>query len=106
MTSPNTASKAEKAKHTPGDWLVAGAATIYALNGDGENRFYANVGPGFLDGRVRTPDAELEANARLISSAPDLLEVCVLAAKTFGNVSSPVVDRLRAAIAKATGGVA
>lgn len=53
-------------KHTPGPWLVEGR-TVYALNDDGYNRFSALVQD------AHTPGDELEANARLIAAAPDLL---------------------------------
>lgn len=55
-----------KATHTPGPWLMMGR-TVYALRG-GTNRFDAYV-QGY-DVQV----GEIEANARLIAAAPDLLE--------------------------------
>lgn len=55
-------------KHTPGPWLIVDR-TVYALTDDGKrNRFYAAVQDPF------TSFDELEANARLISAAPELLE--------------------------------
>jgi len=53
-------------KHTQGPWLVEGR-TVYALNDDGYNRFSALVQD------AHTPGDELEANARLIAAAPELL---------------------------------
>ncbi len=58
-------------KHTQGPWLVEGR-TVYALNDDGYNRFSALVQD------AHTPRDELEANARLIASAPELLEALEL----------------------------
>lgn len=61
-------------KHTHTEWLREGN-TVYALNLEGSNRFYLQVQGGWAtQGRVRTDEAELEANARLIAAAPELLE--------------------------------
>jgi len=54
-------------KFTPGPWKID-QRTVYALDVYGVNRFYASVHG------VHTPTAEIEANARLIAAAPDLLE--------------------------------
>ncbi len=54
-------------KFTPGPWLRDGR-TIYALNERGVNRFYASVQDS------HAPAYELNANAALMQSAPDLLE--------------------------------
>ena len=63
-------------KHTPGTWLVDDL-TVYVLNNTGTDRFSAWVQRGWLnDEEGRTPKAELEANARLIAAAPDLLAAC------------------------------
>jgi hypothetical protein len=57
----------EMTGYTKGPWLLDGR-TIYALNDEGVNRFYASVQD------AHAPAYELNANARLIASAPDLLE--------------------------------
>jgi len=54
-------------KFTPGPWKID-QRTVYALDVYGVNRFYASVHG------VHTPTAEIEANARLIAAAPNLLE--------------------------------
>ena len=69
-------------KHTPGEWLRDGT-TVYALNEQGTNRLVISVQGGFVyqphdraataDKYERTPDAEIEASARLVAAAPDLL---------------------------------
>ena len=58
---------------TPGPWRLSGR-TIYALNDEGFNRFSALVQD------AHAPAYELNANARLIASAPTLLEALTLAA--------------------------
>ena len=80
-------------KHTQGPWLVEGRA-VYALNDDGYNRFSALVQD------AHTPGDELEANARLIAAAPELLEAleCLL---EMGHAKAG--DLARAALAKARG---
>lgn len=60
-------------KHTHTEWLREGN-TVYALNLEGSNRFVAQVQGGWaIQSRVRTDESEIEANARLIAAAPDLL---------------------------------
>ncbi|MHC3750731.1 hypothetical protein ACYKDZ_17825 [Stutzerimonas stutzeri] len=96
-------------KHTPGPWLVEGR-TVYALNDDGYNRFSALVQD------AHTPGDELEANARLIAAAPDLLEAAELALEVaegwihdqldgtgIAGEALGKLDSVRAAIAKARG---
>ena len=52
---------------TPGPWLLSGR-TVYALNDEGFNRFSALVQD------AHAPAYELDANARLMAAAPDLLQ--------------------------------
>jgi hypothetical protein len=67
------------AVHTPGPWLLQ-ERTVYALDeSEKSNRFSCRVQGGFQVRRVvehgeRTSDVELDANARLIAAAPELLE--------------------------------
>lgn len=101
-----------KAMHTPGPWFSTDR-TIYALMHDGwtrgverqKNRFYAAV-----QYDKECSEEEAVANARLIASAPDLIEALLLCE---GNISSlaashPVIytewlSVVRSAIAKAEG---
>jgi len=97
---------------TPGPWRLDGSSSIYALNLEGPNRFYANVQSGWSTaGRNRTSEAELAANAHLIAAAPELLDQCERAATILHNViESGQIGRgyatnladLQAVIAKAT----
>jgi hypothetical protein len=98
-------------EYTAQEWQRDGT-TVYALNIEGTNRFSAQVQGGWAtDGRLRTDADELEANARLIASAPDLLEALrVLTeynAEMSGDVSlfdrDDLWQKAEAAIAKATG---
>jgi hypothetical protein len=94
--------------YTKLEWQHEGT-TVYALefnswNGGKEvmrNRFYANV-QGYRD----TPNEELEANARLMAAAPDLLEALQLAYKALVIVSANYdvdmhIEKASAAIKKA-----
>lgn len=108
-------------RHTPAKWLCDGR-TVYALHGMPErNRFFCQVQAGRID------DAgieELQANARLIAAAPDLLEALspiarfpiedfaayddcadmrVIFKANDWSFTVGDVRRARAAIAKATG---
>lgn len=89
-------------KHTPGPWLLQ-ETTVYALNEERipVNRFTAIIDSGWRNAESRISRGEMEANARLIASAPDLLEAleCLL---EMGHTKAG--DLARAAIVKATGG--
>lgn len=105
--------------HTPGVWKLAAddSAFVYALNDDGHNRMWLNVNGGHLEGMVRTSDAELLANARLIAAAPELLNVLLRLVAPFDGAKAAGMDlpqaviesdskmlaNIRAAISKATG---
>jgi hypothetical protein len=76
----------------------------------------ARIGGGMLQevawcGQTATPE-HMDANARLIAAAPDLLEALILLEREMvesGNAQSrdygwkPAIEKTRAAIAKATG---
>ena len=98
-------------KHTPGPW--EGSNEIKSHNGTIVCEVFATDN----DAGKRYGKAESDYNARLIAAAPELLEACY----RMLNVEGPAVrgcksgpfkdcdvsyhfDRLRAAIAKATGG--
>ncbi|MFA5460405.1 MAG: hypothetical protein WC283_03810 [Candidatus Paceibacterota bacterium] len=59
-------------EHTKKPWEVDNL-TVYSLNKDDTNRFTCLMQNC---GRNTTPQGELNANARLISAAPELLEAC------------------------------
>jgi len=92
-------------KHTPGPWtdnhadypgFVVAASGLRVANASTRDAFRAGGWP------------LMEANARLIAAAPDLLHACELAADCVdrfqGKLSPGATDRLRAAIRKATEG--
>lgn len=88
-----------KRQHTPGPWEWEGTF---------RQGWYATIRPvGTYTRREEMPRAESEANARLISAAPDLLAACreVLARLGLPEVGlgdSRCAATLRAAIARAT----
>jgi hypothetical protein len=94
------------ATFTPGPWRqVERSPFVYASNNDGFNRWSALLQ---ADWSACEQD-ELEANARLIAAAPDLLaaliEACAILDEQHpgpGTPDSPSA-RARAAIAAATG---
>ena len=81
-------------KHTPGPWRWNTAAGIYGSN----NKRCANV---FVQDEIKLPDDEIDANARLIAAAPDLLALVRSYATTYPL--DEYYDKATAAIAKATG---
>jgi hypothetical protein len=96
-------------EHTPGPWLREGN-TIYALMHHGwrkgveqmRNRFTT-----FVQKDREISDKELEANARLICAAPELLEALKLCRPHMydhaSNTPDEAFNKLCAAIAKAEG---
>ena len=104
------------AGYTPGPWLRSGL-TIYTLRpckwlgaDSVENAWSALVMP---DGQHKTPEQELEANARLIAAAPELvealrevLEVCGRSRPGMDNVKRFVsaTVKARALLARIEGG--
>lgn len=101
--SHNTGEKEmSKFKGTTGPWYRSGK-TVYALNEQGFNRFSALVQG------AHTSDEELEAIARLIAAAPDLLEsltnlvgLAKLGAASLDKYHAALSDA-EAALAKARG---
>lgn len=104
-------------KHTPAPWVQEGQL-VYALNKQGENRFSASIQGGWVwrnsspVGHSRSPgertlNDELEANARLMAAAPDLLAAAkrVVAKLQHPTASVTILDQeaLELAIAKAEG---
>lgn len=82
------------AKHTPGPWVMRECPKMFAVD-------TADIGGGPI---VHT---DIEANARLIAAAPDLLKAAKQALQVFVNQGWDddliAASRLKAAIAKATG---
>lgn len=116
--------------HTPGPWCFSYYSAAQArkdhpgTDGGGANGFIQKRGPGNLypesiafmpHNREPEKDAEVEANARLIASAPELLaalEDAEFLLRKAGLMAGPMRDSFnrsasdaRAAIAKATGKV-
>ena len=94
----------KKLKHTKGPWLVS---TI-----DGEDCLMVGGGDGsevVADIRTHWPDAQVEANAHLIASAPELLYslktvlVCIQNWKNEGGYLVFDESKVLAAIAHAEG---
>ena len=92
-----------EAKHTKAPWLIT---TI-----QGEDCLMVGGGDGsevVADIRTDWPEEAVEANARLIAAAPELLEAAEEAARWWGNQesldSAPWIYVIREAIAKAKGG--
>lgn len=91
--------------YTKEDWKVEGT-TVYALESDGfrggrevfRNRFSALV-----QGYRNTPKEELEANARLMAAAPDLLEALRRMVEYHDNLNFEDIALAEAAIKKALG---
>lgn len=101
-------------KHTPGPWFIE-QTTVYALNKERiqVNRFTASIDRGWGDDGKRIEQQEVEANAKLIAAAPELLEALQDLADDIAerfDMDSPstnpgikhCIDAARAAIAKAT----
>jgi hypothetical protein len=108
-------------EHTPGPWVTM--PTDWRVETNGNNSQVA-IGPtrGATRGRPVAiaivkgcsfgPDDVLDANARLIAAAPELLEALEYAVTQYGKPGGPWnvpsdpdgwLDRARAAIAKARG---
>lgn len=92
-------------KHTPGPWDVVPVMTGYAING---HRIYA--GDEIIARTHAVDEGYDEANATLISAAPDLLNALSLMLKYFNEDLASIMDdelqavfAARAAIAKALG---
>lgn len=87
-----------QAKHTPGPWRVGPVDDTRVEDASGNE-------VAQIDGDYNQPDTwpVMEANARLIAAAPDLLEAAMAAESTGLLEHGGIAAMLRAAIAKATG---
>ena len=94
------------AKHTPGPWEHTGQGDIVGKEDNGYGLGYVDVCSVYL----RTVRGRTNANARLISAAPELLDALteiVAAADGDGwKQLDATFAAARVAIAKATGGAA
>lgn len=96
-------------KHTPGPWNIS---TPCKRDANGVPCAWLNLdAPGHIGGmKIEThysmPDDEMNANARLIAAAPDLLAACKALAESIAfRIDDPrakLRDAALAAIAKAT----
>jgi hypothetical protein len=91
-------------QHTPGQWLVSDNGETITVRDQSNGRI---AGMHWLKGEHglngRRSDSEVEANACLIASAPDLLAALKEFVATFCGWQGPLIDIAKAAIAKATG---
>ncbi|MDT3468959.1 hypothetical protein [Stenotrophomonas maltophilia] len=84
-------------KHTPGPWAYQEDSDAYTHIVRGpNNRFICQL--------AQVTSAEIEANARLIAAAPELLEALERILKGALSLPRFAEELARAAIAKATGG--
>lgn len=90
--------------HTPGPWVVYSAPANTASGAPIETEIR---GGNYIVSRLgRLTHETAHANARLIASAPELLEACIAVAGVYQDAGDDVplfVRRCRAAIAKARG---
>ena len=95
-------------KHTPGPWtadLTLRRGVYFRVHGDG-------IAVADITREYAEEDREMiDANARLIAAAPELLATCVECARVLGEYTGPSMNGMNAAfenalsaIAKATGG--
>lgn len=86
-------------KHTQEKWEVTGEKNdfVYALGPNGCNKFWFCIS---TSGPDKISQEEVQANARLIAAAPDLLKALIDLADGY---SMGGAKRAREAIAKATG---
>lgn len=100
MTKPQPSTSSKGESFTPGPWEVGRTGHIVSLVGRTVVAF--TVSGGKLEHRPR----ESGANARLIASAPDLLEACKAAAFELTEatgINGMVRDRCLSALSKALG---
>ena len=111
-------------KGTPGPWEVCNSSDVFtrlgarnasgavAAENDGWHIADCDMGPSSTgEGEADIPHAEKRANARLISVAPEMLEVLehvrdAMEASGGWDGDEHVFELVVAAIAKATGGAA
>lgn len=97
------------AKHTPGPWVADVGWSSISVRQAGTGLFVAKA--ALIDKSFPADDQTAQANARLIASAPDLLEalhaIAAIEDRMHGGDWEEIElarEIVRAAIAKATGG--
>lgn len=96
--------------HTLGKWEIYDKTSVFAYNKSTHNHFGINIYGGCHCNKCKNEIAtqeELEANARLIASAPELLEACKEALNVleeFGYGTTGEAIKVKQAIAKAEKG--
>ena len=83
-------------KHTPGPWKIAASWEDWTVEGPNKEEII------FQDGPYQTPAIKL-ANARLIATAPDLLEALQYLMVAHGEQLDHAFQMAQDAISKATG---
>ena len=94
-------------RYTPTPWIIEDDIPfVYALNDNGYNRMSLLIQPGYTE-TSRTLEAELRADAHLISAAPDMYEALKLwhdhQQGTRGHYCSECANAIEKALAKAEG---
>jgi hypothetical protein len=93
-------------KHTPGPWTIAKSGEHIEIRGNPQTTNMVNSDLARCGGpKSWLDESEVEANARLIAAAPDLLAACKAVIVTL-KIASEVdaIPQLLAAIRKAEGG--
>lgn len=88
--------------HTPGPWRLenhSGYRFLFKINSGAKGH---PLGVTFQP-IAGLSDRENEANARLIASAPDMLDALQAIVDAFGDQDSILIDQCKAALNKATG---
>lgn len=117
MTTPTNVGADASRGHTPGPWFPVpygdGNDTVICKDEAGNQRIAFMAVPGCREQQERQKVwREIKANARLIAAAPELLEVLEVINRNAvysddgirANLDNWVLDKARAAIAKAKGG--
>lgn len=96
--------------HTPGPWITetSDGGLIRITDSATEGITIAEVRTKFINlgiKKIQSSGVEREANARLITAAPELLEALLQAVYLLEchSINHPSLETLRAAIAKAKG---
>ena len=96
-----------EAKHTPGPWYleeVGYSSSSYYIRGSFDSGARHTIGKGAVAHIPRSTVNPMEANARLIAAAPELLEALIECLECeFAVTDRAAIAKAEAAIAKATG---
>jgi len=96
-----------EAKHTPGPWHLEEMgynSSSYYIRGSSESGDRLTIGKGAVAHIPRSTANPMEANARLIAAAPELLEALIECLECeFAVTDRAAIAKAEAAIAKATG---